>query len=146
MNKGRRKNTGWEATIAGNNQRTIWRGRKHGGKAEGVTMSGYKWKGGNGEEIINDIRRGYNLYKRPRFQREGMSKLWLQTMSGPGEVASPAHSVSGSILQAPAVPSSHECLSYRCCSEKQREADLGRSARPDAIAPVALNPSFGQRY
>ena len=35
-----------------------------------VVMSGYKWKEGNGGEIINDIRRSYNLYKRPRFQKE----------------------------------------------------------------------------
>jgi hypothetical protein len=41
------------------------------GKAGSVIMSGYRWEGGNGREIIDDIRRGYNLYKRPRFQREG---------------------------------------------------------------------------
>jgi len=61
MNKGRRKeekkNTGWEATIARNNQRTIWRG-KHGGRAESVEMIEYNWKEGNGGEIINDIQRG----------------------------------------------------------------------------------------
>jgi hypothetical protein len=52
----------------------------------------------------------------------------LNDMSGPGEVASPTHSVSGSILQAPAAMSSHECLLYRCCRVEQGEVDLGRSA------------------
>jgi len=60
------------------------------------------------EDIIDDIRRGYNLYKRPGFRKERD----IETMSGPGEVASPTHSVSGSILQALAVTSSRE----RCCT------------------------------
>lgn len=47
---------------------------------------------------------------------QGSKKRWdIQVVTpdgiiGPGEVASPAHSVSGSILQALAVTSSRECL------------------------------------
>lgn len=79
-----------------------------------VVVSEYGWKQGNGVEIINDIRRGYNLYKRPRFQRErDIEVVTSDDMIGPGEVASPAHSVSGCILRALAVTSSPECLSYR---------------------------------
>ena len=121
-------------------------GEKHGQEVEDVVVSGYRWKGGNGGEIIDDIRRGYNLYKRPRFQRErDIEVATSDDMSGPGEVASPAHSASGSILQALAVTSSPERLSHRCRSEEQREADLGRSAQPGAIIPVALNPSIDQK-
>lgn len=141
MNKGRRrkKNTTWEATIARNNQRTI---RKHGGKVESVEMNGYKWKGGDGGEIINDIRRSYNLYKRPRFQRE---RNTLVTSNGLiGEVASPAHSVSGRILQAFAVTSSRECLLYRRRSGEQGEVDLRRSAQPGANVTISYNPNFNQ--
>ena len=76
-----------------------------------MVMSGYRWKGGNGGEIIDDIRRGYNLYKRPRFQNErDIEVVTSNGMIGPGEVASPTHSVSESILQALAVTSSRECL------------------------------------
>ena len=74
--------------------------------------SGYSRKGGNGGEIIHDIRRGDNLYKRPN--EEDIEVLTSDGMSGPGEVASPAHSVSGSILQALAVTSSRERLSHWC--------------------------------
>jgi len=84
MNKReKKKNTRWEATIARNNQRTI---RRHGGKAESVEMNGYKWKGGDGGEIINDIRRSYNLYKRPRFQTERNIQVVLQTVSSGGSI------------------------------------------------------------
>jgi len=83
--------------------------------AESVVGSGYRRKGGNGGEIIHDIRRGDNLYKRPRFQRErDIEVLTSDGVSGPGEVASLAHSVSGSILQALAVTSSRERLSHQC--------------------------------
>lgn len=111
-----------------------------------MVMIGYRWKEGNGGEIINDIRRGYDLYKRPRFQRErDFEVVTSNGMSGPGEVASPAHSVSGSILQALAVASSRECLSYWRRSGEQGEVNLGRSTQPDAIVPVAFNPSFDRK-
>lgn len=63
-------------------------------------------------EIINDIQRSYNLYKRPEFQTERDIEIVTSNgMIGPGEVASWAHSVSESILQALAVTSSPEWLS-----------------------------------
>lgn len=59
--------------------------------------------GGDGKEIIDDIRRrrSYNLYKRPRFQRErNVQPVTSNSTFGPGEIASLAHSISGSNLQA----------------------------------------------
>ena len=76
-----------------------------------VVMSEYRWKRGNGGEIIDDIRRSYNLYKCPRLQKErDIQVVTSNGIIGPGEVASPARSVSESILQALAVTSSRECL------------------------------------
>lgn len=80
-----------------------------------MVIIGYRWKGGDGGEILNDIRRGYNLYKRPRFWRERERDVRVVTSDdiiGPGEVASQTHGVSGSILRALAFTSSLECLSY----------------------------------
>ena len=92
-------------------------------------------------EIIDDIRRGYNLYKRPRFQRErDIEVVTSNDMDGPGEVASPTHSVSGSILRA--LAERQVASVCRCRGEEQREVDLGRSAQPDAIVPVTFNPGF----
>jgi len=102
---------------------------------ESVVVVEYRWKGGNGGEIINDIQRGGNLYKRPRFQRErDIQVVTSNGMIGPGEVTSPAHSVLGSFLQALAVTSSCHCLLCWGRSGEQGEADLERSAQPDAIA------------
>jgi len=111
-----------------------------------VVMNGYRWKGGNRGKIIDDIRRGYNLYKRPRFQNERDTEVVTSNdMFGPGEVASPARSVSESILQALAVTFESRMFVVVASQREQGETDLGRSAQPDAIAPVTFNPSFDQK-
>jgi len=62
------------------------------------------------------------------FKERDIEFVTSDGIVGPGEVASPAHSVSGSILQALAVTSSRECLSDRCrCGNKGRFT-WGRSA------------------
>ena len=94
-------------------------------------------------QIINDIRRGDNLYKRPRFQRErDIAVVTSNGIIGYGEVAPPAHCVSESILQALGVTSSLQCLLYRPCSGSKRRPTRGRSAQPDAIVPRRLQPKL----
>ena len=54
-------------------------------------MSEYRCNGKNGGEVIDDdTRRSYNLYKRPRLQRERdiQAVSDIVTSDGPGEVAS----------------------------------------------------------
>ena len=112
-----------------------------------MKMSEYRRKRENDGEIIDDTRRIYNLYNRPRFQKERDIRLATSDgMIGPGEVASLAHSVSRSILRALAVTSSPEYLSCQRRSGKQREVDLERSTQPVANVLVAYNPSFNPRY
>jgi len=92
---------------------------------------------------MGDIRRGDNLYKRPRFQKErDIAAVTSNGIIGLGEVASPTHCVSESILQALAVTSSPQCLSYRRRSGSKRRPTWGRSAQPDAIAPRRLQPKL----
>jgi len=87
-------------------------------------------------EIISDIRRGDNLYKRPRFQTERViAAVTSNGIIGSGEVAPPAHCASDSILRALAV-------TYRPCSGSERRPTWGRSAQPDAIAPRPLQPKL----
>jgi hypothetical protein len=62
-----------------------------------------------------------------------------------GEVASLAHSTSGSILQALTVTSSRRCLSCRRRSRAQGEVDPRSSAQPVANVPVTYNPSFNPK-
>lgn len=106
-------------------------------------MSEYRCKRENGGQIIDDTRRSYNSYKRPRFQSErDIQPVTSDGIISPGEVASPTRSVSRSILQALAVISS---LYHVCRADVQREADSRRSAKPVANVPVACNPSFSKR-
>ena len=111
-----------------------------------VVMSGYKWKEGNGGEIINDIRRSYNLYKRPRFQKERDIEAmdfkrydwsWRGSIPGAQRLGEHPTSLSHNVKSRMAAVAASQ--------REQGEADWGRSARPDAIAPVAFNPSFDRK-
>jgi hypothetical protein len=64
---------------------------------------------------------------------------------GPGEVASPAHSVSEEHPTSPSRNVESRLFALVASQREQGEANLGRSAQPDAIAPVAFNPCFDQK-